>query len=135
MNCNIKFPVDAKLEYLSSGAEHVSKANCEFDGNMLINDAPHGFPLSVIDGNMEAKMWCKFKVTFPNGNDCTCQVTTDHWYYITRDGCECMRITRCEGDECIGDGNTGRWPCDKHNCWNHNGCDDPPQVTLTVESS
>jgi hypothetical protein len=50
-------------------------------------------------------------------------------YIIDQDGCECMRITRCEGDKCPGDGNTGQWPCDE------DGCVGVPQVTLTVESS
>ena len=136
MNCNIKFPADAKVEYLTSGAYEVSQARCEFHGNMLINDAPKG--MYWVPG----EMWCKFKVKFSDGNGCSCEVTTSNngdpqGYIITpsRHGCECMRITRCEGDRCPGDGNTGEWPCDYGDSFEFDGCYHAPDVTLTVESS
>ncbi len=142
VNCNIKFPLDAKLEYLSSSAYGVDTARCEFDGNMLKNDAKDGIPWGWIHpygDYMQGWIRCKFKVTFSDGNDCTCQVTTKkvelssvwHYtkYYIDHDGCECMRIKRCEGEQCPGDGNTGEWPC------GNGGRYYAPQVTLTVESS
>ena len=132
MNCNIKFPADAKVEYLTSGANRVSPARCEFHGNMLINDAPKGI-------NSHEEMWCKFKVEFSDGNGCSCEVKTNNWgypeYYIEHFGCECMRITRCEGDRCPGDGNTGEWPCDYGDSFEFDGCYHAPDVTLTVESS
>ena len=47
---------------------------------------------------------------------------------------ECMRITRCLGDGCDGDGHTGDWPCNKDPVV-ASGCTPAPQLTLTVESS
>ena len=126
VNCNIKFPADAELVYVSSSDDGVSHARCEFHGNMLINDAQKGMWFPSI-------MWCKFKVEFSDGNGCSCEVRTSNegWpiYYIEPHGCGCMHITRCEGDRCPGDGNTGQWPCGS------TGCYYAPDVTLTVESS
>jgi len=46
VNVNMKFPADAKVEYLTSSAEKVSPARCEFHG-MLINDAPNGMHVGL----------------------------------------------------------------------------------------
>ena len=145
MNCNIKFPGDAKVEYLTSSAEGVSPARCEVlpwkPHPILLNDAEKGIWHKGV-------MHCKFKVTFSDGNDCTCQVTTTNKgiprYYIEHEGCECMRITRCAGDECPK-GSAGVWPCgEKDNTLPSphssrplriGGCKYAPDVILTVESS
>ncbi len=142
MNCNIKFPADAKLEYLWSDAEGVLDAHCEFNGNMLRNDAPYGIQFeSYVGDTIFGEMHCAFKVTFSDGNFCDCEVTTrnEHFYMgagrysiYNRWGCGCMRIKRCEGKQCPGDGNTGQWPCRGDDGV---GCKQAPQVTLTVESS
>ncbi len=132
MNLNIKFPADAKLKYLSSSANNVDDAHCEFDGNMLLNSAEKAF-FESWDLN------CKFKVTFSEiyGNECSCELATKRrmimfgvaQYSIDRYGCDCMRITLCEGNKCSKD-NAGGWPCGKHD-----RCVGAPQVTLTVEST
>ncbi len=133
VRCNIEFPTDAKLEYKESDSKFVPKANCEFHGNTLKFDAPFGIH---IDGHM----MCKFKVTFSDGSGCTCAVQVDHgdsfgYLISTLPTCEeCMRITRCLGDGCDGDGHTGDWPCNKDPVV-ASGCTPAPQLTLTVESS
>jgi len=138
VNCHIIFPVDAKLEYLTSWSnEGADQAHCEFNGNKLLNYSPNG----IVNGHhhnikfFDGIMRCKFKVTFSDGNECSCEVTTKNLsssdvrdrYTISHDGCECMRITRCDGNDCAGD---DEWPCG-----GYDGCYWAPQVTLHVDSS
>ncbi len=134
---------------MESSAEGVLTARCEFLGNTLIYDAPSGFDH---DGG---EMKCKFKVKFPDGNGCTCQLETKKkwlptgenddddangkrwykpYYQIRRDDCGCMRITNCAGSRhCPGGEN---WPCDVTGNPDFHGCYyDAPSILLTVDSS